>query len=195
MKRDDERRSPTAELNDVEARVTRAAAGRWRQLEGEGLEAYVLRADGGREIAHLYAATGVAEAVTRAAADASQLAAALRKERAETEDLRSRLSRLESRAEGAPARGREATREVEEEAAVALAAPFHVGPKAVHAAKDDPLLALAVQVARAMQPEAKEIERARLLAMAFAASRRDMEGFWAARRQRATKKGGARGKS
>jgi hypothetical protein len=192
MRGEDERPS-AAELSEVEERAARAA--RWRRLEGDALAAFVLREGPGREPAHLYAPAELGEALTRVAADAGRLAAALRKERSAAEDLRSRLERAESRD---PARGarREATSDIfaEEEAAVSLAAPFRVGPKAVHAAKTDPLTALAVQVARAMQPEAPEVERARLIAMAFAASRGDMEGFWAARRQRARKAGG-KGKS
>jgi hypothetical protein len=52
------------------------------------------------------------------------------------------------------------------------------------AAQTDPLAALSVQVAKALQPDAKEIERARLIAMAFAASKGDLEAFWAARKMR-----------
>jgi hypothetical protein len=55
------------------------------------------------------------------------------------------------------------------------------------AAKDDPLVALAVQVAKALQSDAREVERARLIAMAFAAARGDTAGFWAARAQRGAK--------
>jgi hypothetical protein len=54
----------------------------------------------------------------------------------------------------------------------------------VSAAKDDPLMALAVQVARGAGAEAGEVDRARLIAMAFAAARGDMETFWGARRKR-----------
>jgi hypothetical protein len=69
-----------------------------------------------------------------------------------------------------------------------LSAPFSVSPRAISAAKDDPLKALAVQVARALGEEAPEIERARLIAMALAASQGEMERFWEARRQRAPRK-------
>jgi hypothetical protein len=190
MRGEDERPS-AAELSEVEERAARAS--RWRRLEGDALAAFVLREGPGREPAHLYAPAELGEALTRVAADAGRLAAALRKERSAAEDLRSRLERAESRDQSRAPR-REAASDIEEEAAVSLAAPFRVGPKAVHAAKTDPLMALAVQVARAMQPEAPEVERARLIAMAFAASRGDMEGFWAARRQRGRKAGG-KGKS
>ena len=73
---------------------------------------------------------------------------------------------------------------VDDAAGLGLAAPFRVGPKEMKAAQTDPLAALSVQVARALQPDAKEVERARLIAMAFAASQGDLEAFWAARRQR-----------
>ena len=74
---------------------------------------------------------------------------------------------------------------------LALAAPFHVGPKEMKAAATDPLAALSVQVARALLPDAKEVERARLIAMAFAASRGQMDDFWAARKMRGGKKAAA----
>jgi hypothetical protein len=71
-----------------------------------------------------------------------------------------------------------------DELASLLAAPFRVSSDATSAAKDDPLVALAVQVARALAEDASELDRARLLAMAFAASERDMDAFWEARRRR-----------
>ena len=192
--RDDERPPTAAELGEIEQRAGRA--GRWRRLEGDARATFVLRETGGREPAHLFAPADLGEELIRAAADAGRLAAALRKQRAETEDLRSRLEHLESRAQPPARRRVAADASVEEEAAVSLAAPFHVSPKAIHAAKTDPLQALAVQGARAMQPDAREVERARLLAMAFAASRGDLEGFWAARRQRGTaRKTDKKGKS
>ena len=65
-----------------------------------------------------------------------------------------------------------------------LSAPFRVSPKAAAAAKDDPLAALAVQVARAAGEGAPDKERARLIAMAFAAAEGDLDAFWEARRSR-----------
>ena len=72
-----------------------------------------------------------------------------------------------------------------------LSAPFNVSPRAVSEAKDDPLKALAVQVAKALAEGAPEIERARLIAMALAASQGEMERFWEARKQRAPRKAAA----
>lgn len=71
-----------------------------------------------------------------------------------------------------------------DELASLLAAPFRVSASATSKAKDDPLVALAVQVARALAEDASELDRARLLAMAFAASEGDLESFWEARRRR-----------
>jgi hypothetical protein len=65
-----------------------------------------------------------------------------------------------------------------------LSAPFRVSPRAAAAAKDEPLAALAVQVARAIGEGAAEKERARLIAMAFAAAEGDLDGFWEARKSR-----------
>jgi hypothetical protein len=65
-----------------------------------------------------------------------------------------------------------------------LSAPFRVSPRAAAAAKDDPLAALAVQVAKATGEGAPDKERARLIAMAFAAAEGDLDGFWEARRSR-----------
>jgi len=71
-----------------------------------------------------------------------------------------------------------------EDLASLLAAPFRVSPRAAAAAKDDPLAALAVQVARSLAEDASEVERARLIAMAFAAAEGNLEAFWTARKQR-----------
>lgn len=64
-------------------------------------------------------------------------------------------------------------------------------PRIKAAAKKDPLMALAVQVAKATAPDASELEQARLRAMATAASRGDLETFWSASTERSKKKLGA----
>jgi hypothetical protein len=74
-----------------------------------------------------------------------------------------------------------------------LSAAFRVSPRAAEAAKTEPLAALAVQVAKATADGASEKEKARLIAMAFAASEGDLDGFWEARRSR--KAPGAAGKA
>lgn len=109
--------------------------------------------------------------------------------RAEVDTLRAALEKEKaSREKGgaaAPPRGRsEAPSEEAEAAGALLAAPFRVSAKAAAAARTDPLAALAVQAAKALSPDAGPVERARLIAMAFAASQGDLESFWAARRQR-----------
>ncbi len=69
-----------------------------------------------------------------------------------------------------------------------MVAPFHPDQRTLASAKKDPLVALAVQASKAMQADASELERARLLAMAYAASTGDLERFWAARTQRSAAK-------
>ena len=96
-----------------------------------------------------------------------------------------RRGKSESRADDAPAR--EAPTPAEDLASL-LAAPFRVSPRAASAAKDDPLAALAVQVARGLAEDASEVDRARLIAMAFAAAQGNMEAFWQARKQRSVSK-------
>ena len=115
----------------------------------------------------------------------------LRAVRAEAETLRAALdkekeSREKTARQAPPARAsrNEAPDEDAEAAGALLAAPFRVSAKAAAAARADPLAALAVQVAKALSPDASPVDRARLIAMAFAASQGDLETFWAARRQR-----------
>jgi hypothetical protein len=107
----------------------------------------------------------------------------------EEESRRAREARrvkLEAKPEAKPA-AREAPTPAEELAAL-LAAPFRVSPRAAAAAKDDPLAALAVQVARSLADDAGDVERARLIAMAFAAAQGNMDAFWQARKQRSLSK-------
>jgi hypothetical protein len=61
-------------------------------------------------------------------------------------------------------------------------------PRVKAAAKKDPLMALAVQVAKATAPDASELEQARLRAMATAVSRGDLDTFWTASTERSKKK-------
>ncbi len=72
---------------------------------------------------------------------------------------------------------------------LAMIGTFRVDdPKVKAAAKKDPLMALAVQVAKAIGEDASELDRARLRAMASAVSRKDMDTFWAASTERSRKK-------
>jgi hypothetical protein len=186
-------RPPTAaELTDLAARAEAAPSGAWRKQEGGALEHFALR--GGSGEAHLYAPADGGEAIARlleaARADLPRLVAEVRRLRDEVEALQSEQKRRpEAVAAPTPRARASEIQEIDDDAPLALAAPFHVGPKEMKAAATDPLAALSVQVARALLPDAKEIERARLIAMAFAATRGQMDDFWAARKMRsATKK-------
>jgi hypothetical protein len=188
-------RPPTAsELEDLANRASAAPSGTWRKQEGEGLEHFALRGAAGAGEVHLFAAPEAGEAITRlldaARADLPRLVAEVQRLRGEVETLQSEKDRRPAKAaETAPARRASMDDiEIDDDSALALAAPFHVGPKEMKAAASDPLAALSVQVARALLPDAKEIERARLIAMAFAASRGQMDDFWAARKMRGGQK-------
>jgi hypothetical protein len=159
----------------------------WRHQPGP-LDVFILR--GQDETVHLYASQERGEAILAALESAREdiprLVSEVRRLRAEVEDT-------ETRRRDAPApvaladRRPPAALDLPDDAPLGLAAPFRVGPREMKAAKDDPLVALAVQVAKALQSDAREVERARLIAMAFAAARGDTAGFWAARAQRGTK--------
>jgi hypothetical protein len=168
------------DLEAVEKRAAALGKGQWRRARLGSSDVFVLR-EAGQDAAQLHAADAVGEAVMAAGDDLKALAAEVRRLQAEVEDAQARA------AKATPAKKAGPPPPVDEEASSLLAAPFRIGPKAMKAAQTDPLVALAVQAARALQPDAKEIERARLIAMSFAATTGDMEEFWAARRQRATK--------
>ena len=135
----------------------------------------------------------------KAAADVPRLTAEIRRLQGRLDQLRSENAELAQEAKAAA--GRPAAPApgaghgpAETELAALMSAPFRVDSKAQAAARSDPLMALAVQVARALADDAKEIERARLIAMAFAAARGDLDAFWQARQQRA-RKASAEGKA
>jgi len=155
-----------------------------------GLE--VVEAPGLAEDAlHVYGRRRTAESLRRLLDDdLGRLAAAIRRLAEESGSLREDLARARTqRTDGAPTKAAAPAAVPEgadtESLGGLLSAPFRVSPASVSAAKTDPLQALAVQVARAMGEDSKEIERARLIAMAFAATRGDMDAFWTARKQRA----------
>ena len=187
-------RPPTqSELDALSARAEAVPAGAWRKAEGGGLDHFTLRRAQGEGEIHLYAPTETGEAVTRlleaARADLPRLVAEVRRLRGEVDALQSEQQRRPPAAAPAgPARLRVSeVQDIDDDAPLALAAAFHVGPKEMKAAATNPLAALSVQVARALLPDAKEIERARLIAMAFAATRGQMDDFWAARKMRGGK--------
>jgi hypothetical protein len=119
-------------------------------------------------------------------------ATALRKENLRLQEERQREPAVDSaNAERLPASPPEPApfAEAPEDLGALLSAPFQVTPELTARARDEPLAALAMQVARALGDAAKpELERARLIAMAFAASRGDMDAFWTSRRQRGAAK-------
>ena len=188
-------RPPTStELDDLTARAEAVPTGTWRKQEGRGLDHFTLRGAAGTAELHLYAPAEAGAAVTRlleaARADMPRLVAEVQRLRSEVEALQAERDQRAARPAAAPAPRRPVgeAQEIDDDAALALAAPFHVGPKEMKAAATDPLAALSVQVARALLPDAREVERARLIAMAFAASRGQMDDFWAARKMRGGKK-------
>jgi hypothetical protein len=182
------------ELQALLGRAARLGDRGWRQQPEAGLGVFTLRAADADDEVHLYApedkGRAIVEALESARQDVPRLAEEVRRLRAEIdtaraaarESARSRPAEKDDRP--APARAAEAFAP-DDEAALGLSAPFRVGPKEAKAAQTDPLVALSVQVARALQPDAKEIERARLIAMAFAASKGELDTFWTARRMRA----------
>jgi len=189
-------RPPThSELEDLIAHASAAPTGTWRKQDGGGLDHFILRGVSGTGDLHLYAPAEAGAAVTRlldaARADMPRLVAEVQRLRAEVEALQSEQARRAEKPAAASAPRPTAALEIEDDAPLAMAAPFHVGPKEMKAAASDPLAALAVQVARALLPDAREVERARLIAMAFAATRGHMDDFWAARKMRGGKKAAA----
>jgi hypothetical protein len=110
------------------------------------------------------------------------LAAEVRRLRRQVADLEARTTREAAKRDASP---REApAAETLDDLGSLLSAPFRISPRAAEAAKTEPLAALAVQVARATAEGASDKEKARLIAMAFAASEGDLDGFWEARRSR-----------
>lgn len=182
------------ELEAVLERVARLSDRGWRQQPGAGLGLFTLRVADADEAVHLYAAAdkgrAIVETLESARQDLPRLVEEVRRLREEADSARA-SAREAARARPAekdarpapPPRAAEAFA-MDDDAALSLAAPFRVGPKEMKAAQTDPLAALSVQVAKALQPDAKELERARLIAMAFAASKGDLDAFWAARKMR-----------
>jgi hypothetical protein len=171
------------ELREIEAAAREVVTRRWTPAQRD-LDLFT--ASDGSDTLYLYARKQVVDELTRALTlgreTVPRLVEAVRALKAEVEELRSRPAQAPFKP--APKKPPAELGDVP----AALVAPFRPNPRALDAAKSDPLAALAVQVSRAMQPDAKELDRARLIAMAFAASRGDMETFWAATKQRSAKK-------
>jgi hypothetical protein len=182
------------ELKAILERAARLSDRGWRQQAEAALGVFTLRAADADDAVHLYAppekGRAIVETLESARQDLPRLAEEVRRLREEADNARVK-AREAARARppekderpAAPPRAVEAFA-MDDDAALSLAAPFRVGPKEMKAAQTDPLAALSVQVAKALQPDAKEIERARLIAMAFAASKGDLDAFWSARKMR-----------
>jgi hypothetical protein len=191
------------ELQALLARTARLADRGWRQQPEAALGLFSLRTGDADDVVHLYApedkGRAIVEVLESARQDLPRLAEEVRRLREEIDAARAAAreaavarpaaAKADKDERPAPARAAEAFA-MDDDAASSLAAPFRVGPKEAKAAQTDPLAALSVQVARALQPDAKEIERARLIAMAFAASKGDLDSFWTARKMR-SQPGGA----
>jgi len=184
------------DVDELARRIARLARSRWSVVED--LQCFTLGL--GEEEVTLYARPAAADAFLETVSAAG---AALEDARAQVETLQKRVAMLEREvatareaeskaARPGTTRGAMAAKHAEsatlENVPAALIAPFHPNARTLAAAKEDPLLALAVQATRAMQSDVNEVERARLLAMAYAASTGDMTRFWAARTQRSAKK-------
>jgi septal ring factor EnvC (AmiA/AmiB activator) len=192
------------ELKAILERAARLGDRGWRQQPEAALGVFTLRAADADDAVHLYAppdkGRAIVETLESARQDLPRLAEEVRRLREEVDNARAkareaaraRPAEKDERA-AAPPRAAEAFA-MDDDAALSLAAPFRVGPKEMKAAQTDPLAALSVQVAKALQPDAKEIERARLIAMAFAASKGDLDAFWAARKMRTPPAGGKTGR-
>lgn len=163
------------------------------ELEGAPSElAFTLEQERGRAILVPH------EGARRALRAVPRLVAEVRRLRARVRDLETEEARRAREPRRAAADEKREAREAgagkaqpAEDLASLLAAPFRVSPRTAAAAKDDPLAALAVQVARSLSEDAGEVERARLIAMAFAAAQGNMEAFWQARKQRSLARLGA----
>jgi hypothetical protein len=174
--------------------VDLSLAGRWRR-EDETLGRWTLRAGGQQHEILADEATGKALAALLEALPATL--DRLERERAgltgEVEALteeRDALKKGQARgaAAAAPAAKAGAKPSALAEVPLDMIGSFTVSAQMKSAAKKDPLLALAVQVAKASDPDASPLEQARLRAMAAAVSRGDLDTFWAASTERSRKK-------
>jgi len=175
-------------------------AGTWRKDDEPPLARWTLRAGGERY--ELWTDERTAKALFRLLQSLPPTIERLTRERdrlsGEVEDLARERDAWKRKHDGAPSRPAPAPTAASKErtATAALAdvplamiGTFRVDdPRIKAAAKKDPLMALAVQVAKATADDASDLERARLRAMATAVSRGDLETFWAASTERSRKK-------
>ncbi len=183
-----------AELDAAAAGVEGLPERGWRHDGAASLDLFSARDPEGSEPVHLYAHPDRGQALVRALdlarTEVPRLVAEVRRLRGELVEARARPAPTPAPTPLPPPRPAAAppsALDLDEDAGLGLAAPFRVSPREVSAAKTDPLVALAVQVARALQADAKDVERARLIAMAYGAARGDLDAFWSARRMRTTR--------
>lgn len=172
-----------------------ALTGTWKR-EDERLARWTLRIGGAS-----YAFTAdddSASAIVNALQRIPQLIDGLRKERdvlaVERDELQDRLAAAAKRTAAPPSPAPSAARHVAgastslADVPLSMIGTFAVSPKVKAAAKNDPAMALVVQIDKAMGADASELDRARLLAMAAALSRGDLATFWAAGSEKSKKK-------
>lgn len=124
------------------------------------------------------------DGVVRAVRALPSLVAEVRRLRQQVADLEAKQHRREQQPSTPMKESAPPPADTIDDLGTLLSAPFRVSPRAATAARTDPLAALAVQVARATAEGASEKEKARLIAMAFAASEGDLDAFWEARKSR-----------
>ncbi len=186
-----------ATRNDDDLDLT--LAGTWRKDEDTALARYTLRTAGERyeiwtDDATARALFGLLRALP---ATLERLTRERNRLAAETEDLTRERDALAKKHGATPSSGRAGSAGAKadrspaslDDVPLAMIGTFRVDdPHVKAAAKKDPLMALAVQIAKATREDASELERARLRAMATAVSRNDLETFWAASTERSRKK-------
>jgi hypothetical protein len=183
-------------------RLDLTLAGTWRKDDEPPLSRWTLRAGGERY--ELFADQATADALFALLSAVPATLARLERERdrlrGEVEDLTRDRDAQRRKPESPAARPALAAVTSERTGSSSLAdVPLAMigtfradDPRVKAAAKKDPLMALAVQVAKATAPDASELEGARLRAMATAVSRGDLKTFWGASTERSRKKlGGA----
>lgn len=172
-----------------------ALTGTWKR-EDERLARWTLRIGGAS-----YAFTAdddSASAIVNALQRIPQLLDGLRKERdalaIDRDELQDQLTAAAKRTASPPSPAPAAARPVAgastslADVPLSMIGTFAVSPKVKAAAKNDPAMALVVQIDKAMGADASELDRARLLAMAAALSRGDLATFWAAGSEKSKKR-------
>jgi hypothetical protein len=177
-----------------------AVVGDWQRDDGS-LEQWTLQS--GDRTLRFTADRATGNAITRALAALPEVVAKLHHKNdalaSEVDELHDALAEAKRRAPAAtpaaaakaaapPPKATKAELTSLEHVPLAMIGGFTLTPKLKTAAKNDPLVALAVQVDKAMAPDASDLDRARLVAMANAVARGDLATFWSASTERSKKK-------